>query len=163
VCKDNLDCYERLTVHLQQSWYKLLQKSPEILHIKKNRRLTCTNIINIQLHSYCDSSEGLIERVHTFAEETNNQSTCEWLFCIVGCAFEAVTNTKTSSVQLYADQTLQKGHTGLQHCHCMDRFLHSACVDPRTIQQVRYIFGEHGCQDPRRHIICNLEACVITV
>jgi hypothetical protein len=45
----------------------------------------------------------------------------------------------------------------------MDRFLHSAYMDPRTVQQVRYIFGEHGCHHPRRLIICNLESCVITV
>jgi hypothetical protein len=52
------------------------KSTPEISQIK-NRRLTCTTAINIQLHGFCDSSERSYRaRLYSHSTDCSNQGIC---------------------------------------------------------------------------------------
>ena len=52
LCQDKLEWHERLSIHLQKTWNQQLQSTPKISKIKKNKKFTCSNVINVQLHSF---------------------------------------------------------------------------------------------------------------
>jgi len=55
--QDKLQWYELLPAHLQQEWNQLQQTIPNLSQLKINRKVICTNVVNIRLHGFCDSSE----------------------------------------------------------------------------------------------------------
>jgi len=50
--QDNLKWDEPLTSHLQEQWNQLFQNNPKLSQLKINRKVICTNSINIQIHGY---------------------------------------------------------------------------------------------------------------
>jgi len=113
--------------------------------------------------------KGLIEQGCTFTLQTvaikRHVSDCVQY---QSCALAAVINTEARApCSCIAGHALQKDHIGLQHCYQlilqMDRFLHCAYMDPRTVQQVKDICGQQDCHHPRRHVLCNLKTCAISV
>jgi len=55
--QDKLKCDELLPAHLQQEWNQLLQTISKMSQLEINRMFICSNVVNIQLHGFCDSSE----------------------------------------------------------------------------------------------------------
>jgi len=55
--QDKLQWDELLPAHLQQEWNQLLQTIPNLSQLKINRKVICSNAVNIQLQGFCDSSE----------------------------------------------------------------------------------------------------------
>jgi hypothetical protein len=56
-----LEWYEKLPQPLQLQWENLYDQLPAINDICINRRVLVTDVINIEIHGFCDSSE----RVYT--------------------------------------------------------------------------------------------------
>jgi len=74
--QDNLQWDELLPSHLQQVWNQLLQT----ITLKINRKVICSNAINIQLHGFCDSSERAYGAcLYIRSTDSNKKATCELL------------------------------------------------------------------------------------
>ena len=71
---------EPLPMHLQQEWNHLHQPIPTLSQIKINRKVICSNATNLQIHGYCDSSEGAYGAcLYIRSTDSNNQTFCELL------------------------------------------------------------------------------------
>ena len=68
--QDKLQRDEPLPIHFQQEWNRLHQTIPQLLQIKINRNVICSNVINLQLHGFCDSNNEPIELASKFAPPT---------------------------------------------------------------------------------------------
>jgi len=55
--QDRLQWDELLPAQLQQEWNQLLQSILKLSQLKFNRKVICSNAVNILLHGFCDSSE----------------------------------------------------------------------------------------------------------
>jgi len=78
--QDKLQWDEILPAHLQQEWNQLHQNIPKIPQIKINRMVICSSATNIQLHEFCDSSEGAYGAcLHYRSTDSNNKTSCELL------------------------------------------------------------------------------------
>ena len=53
--EDKLNCDGLLPTHLQKEWNQLLQTIPKLSQLKVNRKVICSNAVNIQIHGICDS------------------------------------------------------------------------------------------------------------
>ena len=78
--QDKLQWDEPLPIHLQQEWNQLHQTIPTLSQIKINRKVICSNATNLQIHGFCDSSEGAYGAcLYIRSTDSNNQTFCELL------------------------------------------------------------------------------------
>jgi len=77
--QDKLQWDELLPTHLQQEWNQLLQTNPKLSQLKINRKVICSNVTNIQIHGFCDSSERAYGACLYIRSTGNNTPSCELL------------------------------------------------------------------------------------
>jgi len=78
--QDKLKWDELLPAHLQQEWNQLLQTIRKLSQLKINRKVICSNALNIQLHGFCDSSERAYGAcLYIRSTDNNNKIYCELL------------------------------------------------------------------------------------
>ena len=77
--QDKLQWDEILPVHLQQEWNQLHQIIPNLLQIKINRKVVCSNATKIQMHGFCDSSERAYGACLYIRSKDNDKISCEHL------------------------------------------------------------------------------------
>jgi len=78
--QDKLQWDEVLPAHLQQEWNQLLQTIPKLSQPKINRKVICSNAVNIQLHGFSDSSERPYGAcLYMRSTDSNNKTYCELL------------------------------------------------------------------------------------
>ena len=76
--QDRLQWDELLSAHLQQEWNQLLQTIHKQSQLKINRKVICTNAVNIQLHGFCESSEQAHGTcLYMRSIDNNNKAFCE--------------------------------------------------------------------------------------
>jgi len=78
--QDKLQCDELIPAHLQQEWNHLLQTIHKLSQLKINRKVICSNAVNIQLHGFCDSSERAYGAcLYMRSTDSNKKAFCELL------------------------------------------------------------------------------------
>jgi hypothetical protein len=75
--QDKLQWDELLPVHLQQEWNQMHQTIPQLSQIKINRKVICSNATRIQIHGFCDSSEGAC--LYIRSTDNRGKTSCELL------------------------------------------------------------------------------------
>ena len=68
--QDSLQWDELLPAHLQQEWNQLLQTIPKLSQLKINRKVICSNAVNIQLMDFVTAVNELMEPASTCAPQT---------------------------------------------------------------------------------------------
>jgi hypothetical protein len=88
--QDKLQWNELLPVHLQQEWNQLHQTILQLSQIKINRKVICSNAINLQIHGFCDSSERAYGACLYIRSTENNGKTS----CVLLCSMSKVAPLK---------------------------------------------------------------------
>ena len=68
--QNKLQWDEPLPAHLQQEWNYLLQTIPKLSQLKVNRKVICSNAVNVQLHGFCEAVKELMEPASTCSPQT---------------------------------------------------------------------------------------------
>jgi len=78
--QDKLQWDELLPAHPQHEWNQLLQTITRLSQLKINRKVICSNAVNIQLHGFCDISERAYGAcLYIRSTDNNNKKYCELL------------------------------------------------------------------------------------
>jgi hypothetical protein len=78
--QDQMQWDEPLPTNLQQEWNQLCQTIPNLSQIKIDRKVICSNVTNIQLHGFCDSSERAYGAcLYICSTDHKNKSYCKLL------------------------------------------------------------------------------------
>jgi len=78
--QDRLKSDELIPAHLQQEWNQLIQTIPKLSQLNINRKVICSNAVNIHLHGFCDSSvQAYGACFYIRSTDSNNKTFCELL------------------------------------------------------------------------------------
>ena len=92
--QDKLPWDEQLSSQLQNDWDKLSDTISQLSNIYINRKVICTQAVNVQLHGFCDSSERAYGACFYLRSADSNDNT----FCNLLCSSSRVAPLKTLTI-----------------------------------------------------------------